>query len=144
MIFMWKSLLKVCARLAKCGILQRLQERKDRTILCACPGTELHEMGSRMVADLFENNGWDSIYLGATVPEDALLDSILQNTPDLVALSVTMPQHLITCKEITASIRQEFPDLKIAVGGKAFESTHNRPFSGNIKNGFLQSGTYRL
>lgn len=120
------------------------QERKDRTILCACPGTELHEMGSRMVADLFENNGWDSIYLGATVPEDALLDSILQNTPDLVALSVTMPQHLITCKEITASIRQEFPDLKIAVGGKAFESTHNRPFSGNIKNGFLQSVTYRL
>ena len=49
------------------------QERKDRTILCACPGTELHEMGSRMVADLFENNGWDSIYLGAAVPEDALL-----------------------------------------------------------------------
>lgn len=100
------------------------QERKDRTILCACPGTELHEMGSRMIADLFENNGWDSIYLGAAVPEDALLDSIRQNTPDLVALSVTMPQHLITCKEITASIRQEFPDLKIAVGGKAFESTH--------------------
>lgn len=57
---------------------------------------------------------------------------------------MAMPQHLITCKEITASIRQEFPDLKIAVGRKAFESTHNRPFSGNIKNGFLQSGTYRL
>lgn len=57
---------------------------------------------------------------------------------------MAMTQHLITCKEITASIRQEFPDLKIAVGGKAFEITHNRPFSGNIKNGFLQSGTYRL
>ena len=33
-------------------------ERKNRRILCACPGTELHEMGSRMVADLFENDGW--------------------------------------------------------------------------------------
>lgn len=100
------------------------QERKNRTILCACPGTELHEMGSRMVADLFENNGWDSIYLGAAVPEDALLDSIRENHPDLVALSVTMPQHLITCRDLVASIREAFPEIKIAVGGKAFASTH--------------------
>ena len=26
-------------------------ERKNKTLLCACPGTELHEMGARMVAD---------------------------------------------------------------------------------------------
>lgn len=100
------------------------QERKGRTILCACPGTELHEMGARMVADLFENDGWDSIYLGAAVPEDALLNSIRSNTPDLVALSVTMPQHLITCRELVDSIRKEFPEIRIAVGGRAFESTH--------------------
>lgn len=29
-------------------------ERKNKTLLCACPGTELYEMGARMVADLFE------------------------------------------------------------------------------------------
>ena len=27
-------------------------ERKNKTLLCACPGSELHEMGARMVADL--------------------------------------------------------------------------------------------
>ena len=32
-------------------------ERRNRTLLCACPGTELHEMGARMVADVFENDG---------------------------------------------------------------------------------------
>ena len=99
-------------------------ERKGRTILCACPGTELHEMGARMVADLFENDGWDTIYLGAAVPVDALLDAVRENKPDLVALSVTMPQHLMACRELAEAVRREFPAMKIAVGGKAFESTH--------------------
>lgn len=99
-------------------------QRCGRTILCACPGTELHEMGARMVADLFEHDGWDSIYLGAAVPEDAMLDAVRENQPDLVALSVTMPQHLLTCQQLAQAIRREFPSVKIAVGGKAFESTH--------------------
>lgn len=98
-------------------------ERKDKTLLCACPGTELHEMGARMVADLFENDGWDSIYLGAAVPENAMLDAVRENHPDLVALSVTMPQHLIACQNLVEAIKREFPEIKIAVGGKAFEST---------------------
>ena len=98
--------------------------RKDRTLLCACPGTELHEMGARMVADIFENDGWDSIYLGAAVPTDALLCSIRENQPDLVALSVAMPQHLMECYDLVLSIKKEFPDLKIAVGGNAFRNTH--------------------
>ncbi len=99
-------------------------ERKNKTLLCACPGTELHEMGARMVADIFENNGWDSIYLGAAVPTDAMLKAIGENQPDLVALSVTMPQHLMDCHALVQQIRKKFPAIKIAVGGGAFRSTH--------------------
>ena len=100
-------------------------ERRNRTILCACPGTELHEMGARMVADIFENDGWDSMYLGAAVPQDAMLDSIRENRPDLIALSVTMPQHLLACRDLIIAIREEFPDAVIAVGGNAFRNTHD-------------------
>ena len=99
-------------------------ERNQKSVLCACPGTELHEMGARMVADLFENAGWDSIFLGAAVPESAMMEAIRTNQPDLVALSVTMPQHLITCQELVAAIRRDFPNLKIAVGGGAFSNTN--------------------
>lgn len=99
-------------------------KRKDRKLLCACPGTELHEMGARMVADLFEYDGWDTVYLGAAVPQDAMLESIRSEQPDLIALSVTMPQHLLACQELIGVIRSEFPDVKIAVGGNAFRSTH--------------------
>ncbi len=100
-------------------------ERKNRTVLCACPGTELHEMGARMVADIFENGGWDSVYLGAAVPQDAMLEAVRANEPDVVSLSVTMPQHLIACRDMIDAIRAEFPDVVIAVGGQAFRSTND-------------------
>ena len=99
-------------------------KRKNKSVLCACPGTELHEMGARMVADIFENDGWDSIYLGAAVPEDALMDAIEMNAPDLVVLSVAMPQNLIACQSFVEVIRRRFPEIKIAVGGQAFRNTN--------------------
>lgn len=98
--------------------------RKNKTVLCACPGMELHEMGARIVADLFANDGWDSIFLGAAVPADYVLASVRENEPDLLTLSVSMPQHLMDCQEIIERVRQEYPKVKIAVGGKAFDSTN--------------------
>ena len=98
-------------------------ERKDKTILSVCPGMELHEMGARIVTDLFENHGWDSIFLGAAVPVDYIIDSVKENQPDLVTLSVSMPQHLMDCEKAVREIKQKFPNVKVAVGGKAFEST---------------------
>ncbi|MBF7097021.1 cobalamin B12-binding domain-containing protein [Alkalibacter mobilis] len=101
------------------------KERKNRSVLVCAVGSELHEMGARMVSDLFEYHGWDSIYLGAAVPEDAVLKAVGESKPSLVALSVTMPQHLTLCYEIVQGIKKEFPRIKIAVGGRAFQTTDN-------------------
>ena len=98
-------------------------KRNDKTILCACPGMELHEMGARIISDVFANHGWDSIFLGAAVPVEYIIASVRDNRPDLVTLSVSMPQHLMDCEKAVEQIRKEFPGVKIAVGGKAFEST---------------------
>ncbi len=100
-------------------------KRRNKTILCACPGSELHEMGARMLTDVFENAGWDSVYLGAAVPLDAILASIQENQPDLLAFSVTMPPHLMVCQQLVQEVKQKYPDIKVAVGGLAFRSTHD-------------------
>ncbi len=97
--------------------------RNGKKIITCCVGSELHEMGIRMLSDLFEYNGWNSIYLGAAVPNAALLHSIEENKPDLIALSVTMPQHLILCYDLVKSIRENYPSIKIAVGGRAFQTS---------------------
>ncbi|MDC7286345.1 cobalamin-dependent protein [Blautia schinkii] len=96
------------------------QKRKGHLVLVACVGSELHELGARTVADIFEYNGWDSIYLGAAVPVEALESAIAEYSPDLIALSVTMPQHLPLCREAIDKLRELFPRVRIAVGGNAF------------------------
>ncbi len=94
--------------------------RIGKTLLSCCVGSELHEMGARMLSDLFEYHGWDSVYLGAAVPVPALLHAVQEHEPDLLALSVTMTPHLVQCVDMVDAVRARFPDLKIAVGGRAF------------------------
>lgn len=99
------------------------QKRRGKRVLVACVGSELHEIGARMVADLFEYHGWDSIYLGAAVPVEAIKSAAAEHRPDLVALSVTMPQHLPHCREAVKQLRKQDQGIKIAVGGNAFSGT---------------------
>lgn len=95
---------------------------KDKKLLAFSIGEELHEVGIRMIADIFEMNGWDTEYLGANLPVDAVLQFIKDNEPDLVAMSVTMPYHLNAMKKIIEAIRNEpsLAHIKILVGGRPF------------------------
>lgn len=97
--------------------------RNGLTMLGCAVGSELHEIGARMVSDLFEYYGWDTYYYGSALPQDALLTAIEEHQPDLVTLSVTMPQYLVDCYQMVQAIREQYPAVKIAVGGQAFQST---------------------
>nr|WP_319473007.1 cobalamin-dependent protein [uncultured Sphaerochaeta sp.] len=99
------------------------QDPVDKKILTCCIGSELHEMGGRMVADLFEYHGWESVYLGAAVPIPSLVSAVAEHQPDLVALSVTMPQHLQTCYLAVKTLKEKYPSLLVAVGGRAFKTS---------------------
>lgn len=95
----------------------------DRKIITCCVGSELHEMGGRMVSDLFAYHGWDSIYLGAAVPLPSLLHAVREHQPELVALSVTMPQYLQVCRDAVLALKEEFPSVRVTVGGRAFDTS---------------------
>ena len=99
------------------------QTGNQKKIVTCCIGSELHEMGGRMVSDLFEYHGWESIYLGSAVPVSSLVHALEEHQPDLVALSVTMPQYLGLCHDAVLAIRKAFPSILIAVGGRAFQTS---------------------
>lgn len=107
------------------GFFDELFERprKNRTLVACAVGNELHELGIRMLSDMFEYQGWDTFYLGAALPEQAVLEAIGEHKPDLVALSVTMPPYLAVCESAVKAIRAVHPGVKIAVGGQAFDTT---------------------
>lgn len=99
------------------------QPANQKKIVTCCVGSELHEMGGRMVSDLFEYHGWESVYLGSAVPVSSLLHALEEHKPDLVALSVTMPQYLGLCHDAVLAIRKAFPSILISVGGRAFKTS---------------------
>jgi methanogenic corrinoid protein MtbC1 len=102
--------------------------RDNRTpkLLAACAEDERHQIGLRMLCDLLELDGWETVYVGASVPIESLVQLVQKSSPDAVAISATIAPHIPRVRAAIASIRAT--DLErqpvIAVGGRAF---HNDP-----------------
>ena len=97
--------------------------RIGRKVVVACVGSELHEIGTRMVADFFEMAGWDGVYIGANTPTNALMELVCRERPQLVALGITMTYHLGTAAKVIERLRSDdrCKDVKIIVGGYVFQ-----------------------
>ncbi|MFK4349324.1 MULTISPECIES: cobalamin-dependent protein [unclassified Paenibacillus] len=93
-----------------------------RSLVAACVSSEQHEIGLRMLADLFEMEGWDTYYLGANVPNRSLLQEIVNYKADVVAISATMAYHVHLVKDLITLIRQNSATshVRIMVGGLPF------------------------
>ena len=108
------------------GALLRVESAPpcDQRVLLACVEGNFHCLGLRMVADAFELAGWDSAYLGADVPTTALLQQIESSHPDLVGLSVSLPQQVAAVRELIRMCRLELGQRcpLIMVGGLAMNS----------------------
>ena len=91
---------------------------RRRVMLAAVEG-EQHALGLRMAADVFEDAGFESIYLGADVPIGALLQALDSLSPDLLALSATMPELAPELDQVALAVRHAHPRLKLLFGGQA-------------------------
>jgi MerR family transcriptional regulator, light-induced transcriptional regulator len=87
-----------------------------------CVGSELHELGIRMVTDFFEMEGWDTSFYGANTPVPDMLKTLHEETYELIALSTTMMVHLKPLYALLQKIREDnrFQEMKILVGGYPF------------------------
>lgn len=92
-----------------------------KTVLAACAQGELHEMGLRMVADLLQADGWDTVYLGANLPVEALVAEAGRIRPHVVALSATITANLPWVRAAIKALRaSEATSARILVGGLPF------------------------
>ncbi|HEX7277997.1 MAG TPA: cobalamin-dependent protein [Solirubrobacterales bacterium] len=91
---------------------------RERVMLAAVQG-ERHALGLRMAADVLEDAGFHTIYLGADVPTDALLQAISSLSPDLLGLGVTMRDLAPRLQEVAGAVREAYPQLGLLVGGQA-------------------------
>jgi len=92
--------------------------RRGRVMLATVEG-EQHALGLRMAADVLEDAGFETFYLGADVPIGALLQALDSLSPDLLALSATMPELALELDQVAAAVRRSHPRLGLLVGGQA-------------------------
>jgi methanogenic corrinoid protein MtbC1 len=105
-------------------------EHRNRKVVVSCTPNEYHQIGGRMVADIFEMNGWETSFLGANTPPSALLSMIEEKKPDLVALSLTVYFGMSELFLLIEKIRERFPMLPLLVGGQAFRHQTDIDFFG--------------
>lgn len=99
----------------------KFENTKGEAVVTAT-ANEFHEIGSRIVADSLELDGWDVDHLGVDTPIDDLLDMLTVKQPLFLGLSVAIPFNLDSAVETIERIksRPELGDMKILIGGKAF------------------------
>ena len=108
------------------GILNELyikiisSDKINRTVIVACVENEYHQIGIKMISDVFEMNGWNAYFLGANTPTNELISFSKTIKPDIFAISLSIYFHLPILEKMIPIIRKEFPELPILVGGQAF------------------------
>jgi MerR family transcriptional regulator, light-induced transcriptional regulator len=101
-------------------------ERRGKRAVAMCVGGELHEVGLRIITDLLELDGWQTWYLGASVPAAHAVQFCVEQRADVLLVSVTLPPHLAGVAEVVRLFRErpELANARVIVGGRAF---HNAP-----------------
>jgi methanogenic corrinoid protein MtbC1 len=96
-----------------------------RRLVAACAAGELHEIGVRMIADLFEMDGWETTYVGASTPAPALVRLLCDTQPDVLALSCTLTPNVPAVAGMIGHMRGEpaCRGVKVLVGGAPFNQS---------------------
>lgn len=96
------------------------EKREKKSIVLACVENEYHQIGIKMVGDVFEMYGWDAMLIGANTPSNDLIKFVLEIKPDLIALSLTLYFNLPILINMMHDIRAVLPNQLILIGGQAF------------------------
>jgi MerR family transcriptional regulator, light-induced transcriptional regulator len=96
--------------------------RNGRRFVGASVTGDLHEIGIRMVADFFEMDGWDTVFLGSSVPSADLVKTLQDRKPSVVGISATLTPHVAAVVKMIGAIRAApgCENVKILVGGYPF------------------------
>ena len=97
-----------------------------RAIVSGVAG-DTHLGGALVFADLLRFDGWDVDFLGTDTPSDAILEMVQSNNPDLLCLSVTLPDQVGAAAETAKIVKSIAPSTTIIVGGGAINQngSHN-------------------
>jgi MerR family transcriptional regulator, light-induced transcriptional regulator len=107
-------------------------EAAGKTVVLACPPEEQHDLGLRMIADLYRLNGWQSCFLGADTPVIGIIAAAKETGAETVVLSAATHYTLINIDDVVSAIAGALPDIKIMLTGPAYKDRPSAPAAAEL------------
>lgn len=91
---------------------------KKIRVLIAKPGLDGHDRGAKLVAFALRDAGMEVIYSGLHQSIDQIVSSAIQESVDVLGLSIMTGAHLPICRELMKRLEKEDAlDIHVVVGG---------------------------
>lgn len=101
----------------KLRLMQSMPRPVPYHVMVSCVEGERHYLGARMVADLFQMEGWSVDFLGPDVPTRALIEIVEARRPELLCLSITLEPNLKAARILMKGLTTIPERPKILIGG---------------------------
>lgn len=98
------------------------------TFIIGTVSGDLHDIGKNIVKMVLEGGGWKVVDLGVDVKSEKFISALEENPAGHVGMSALLTTTMINMENIVREIKNEFPGVKIFVGGAPL----NREFSNKI------------
>ena len=100
-------------------------EKAPYRVVLTCVENEPHQVGIKMVSDIFEMNGWDAYYVGSGIPPSEIIASIKEFQPHLIAISLSVFFNYKSLVMLIKQIRESYPHMPLLIGGQAVRHLTN-------------------
>jgi len=104
-------------------LLNNTEQKSGGRIVLATVHGDIHDIGKNIVKVLLSNYGFEVIDLGKDVPEEAVLQAVIENDVKLVGLSALMTTT-VPAMEKTIKLLHENTDAKIFAGGAVLTKSY--------------------
>lgn len=112
----------VCTNTAY-GLVAAINERipksdnREKILLCS-PEGELHGLSASVIESVLKSRGYRVFNATPSIPTDSIITFIRNTEPDLIMVSITLPDNIKAGERLVKRIRSEFL-IPILVGGLA-------------------------
>jgi methylmalonyl-CoA mutase C-terminal domain/subunit len=87
-------------------------------VLIAKPGLDGHDKGAKIVALALRDAGMEVIYSGLHQTLDQIIETAIQETVDVIGLSIMSGAHLPICEKLVAMMKENgLDEVRLSIGG---------------------------
>jgi len=103
---------------------------KKKILICVPVGEE-HHLGCDVLETYLSIKGYKVYNIGTTIPAESIISFIKNNKPDIVFISITLPDNILAGQRLVRKIYDEYK-IPILIGGYALQSEKTPKFDGKV------------